>query len=278
MTLRARSLPSFQESGASTGHVNVVNNRLSSAPVGTCVLLLLAFAHVTVAEDADVHDLQENLPVRVTDAFASSGPQVQARTLLSGERPSGFQAQLEPQVQWGFAPGWHVQTAAVMVTSSPEENTNSGDVQVLLFRQLNQLNGRRPVVAISVGADIPSGIDSAGLDARVRGIVTQPLGGAAQHRLHGNFEWLRNSERQEGERANAWLATAGYSRLLGPRGVIILDAARLQDRAVDEVMNLAEAGIRLRMSHRLVVSSGIGIGLGPNSPRVQFTFGVEQSF
>jgi hypothetical protein len=122
MALRARLLSSFPGRGASTGQLTAANNCLLSAPVGTCVLLLFAFAHVTVAEDADVHDLQENLPVRVTDAFASSGPQVQARTLLSGERPRGFQAQLEPQVQWGFAPRWHVQAAAVIVTSSRGEH------------------------------------------------------------------------------------------------------------------------------------------------------------
>jgi hypothetical protein len=225
-----------------------VNDRLLGAGIALPVFLLFTLTHSVVAQQADVHDLQENLPVRVTDAFASSGPQVQARTLVSRERPAGVQAQLEPQVQWGFAPSWHVQAAAVMLTSSREENTNSGDVQVLVFRQLNRSTGRRPVAAVSVGADIPSGIDSAGLDARVRGMVTQPLGGAPQHRLHGNFEWLRNAGKRESQRANAWLATAGYSRLLGSRCVMIIDAARMQERAVDEVINLAEAGIRGRIS------------------------------
>ena len=50
---------------------------------------------------------------------------------------------------------------------------------------------------------MPSGIDSAGLDARVRGIVTQPLGGESDQRLHGNFEWLRNAKKRPEERTNA---------------------------------------------------------------------------
>jgi hypothetical protein len=256
--------------------VNIFKIRLRRFAAHAAVFV--ACASGVRAQDGDVHDLQENLPVRVTDAIASSGPQVQARTLLSRQRPDGFQAQLEPQLQWGFARGWHVQTAAVMLTSSREENTNSGDVQILVFRQLNQVEGRRPVFGVSIGADVPSGIESAGLDTRLRGIVTQPLGGANQHRLHGNFEWLRNAGRREDERKNAWLATAGYSRLLGRNLVMIVDAARLEERALDEVINLAEAGVRGRITKSLVVSGGVGVGFGPTSPKLQFTFGFEQSF
>ena len=230
------------------------------------------------AQDGDVHDLQENLPVRVTDALASSGPQAQARTLITRQRPAGTQVEVEPQLQWGFAPRWHVQTAAVLLTSSREEDTNSGDVQVILFHQLNEARGRGPVFAVSGGIDVPSGVDSAGVDTRLRGIVTQKFGGVSQQRLHFNGEYLRNARKRMDERANAWLATAGYSRLLKRDLVLIVDAARLQQRALDETMNLAEAGVRGRVGRKVVLSGGVGVGLGPNAPKVQFTFGVEQAF
>ena len=60
--------------------------------------------------------------------------------------------------------------------------------------------------------------------------------------------------------------------------VFIVDVARMQERAQDAVVNLTEAGVRRRVSKGILMSGGVGVGLGPNSPKVQFTFGVEQSF
>jgi hypothetical protein len=234
---------------------------------------------ISLAQDeGDVHDLQENLPVRVTDAIASSGIQVQARILTSRERPGGTEAEVEPQVQWGFARRTHVQMAGVMIASSREESTNSGDLGLVLFHQLNEARAKWPVFAVSAGFDAPTGIDSAGLDTRVRGIVTQMLDADSRHRIHVNYEWLRNAGKREDERTNAWLATAGYSCAATRNVVVIFDAARLQQRALDEVVNLVEAGVRGRAMRNLVISGGVSVGLGPNSPKAQFTVGLERSF
>lgn len=243
------------------------------------MLAFLAMVIRCAAQDGDVHDLQENLPVRVTDAIASQGPQVQARTLVTRSREGSTQIEVEPQLQWGFAPKWHVQVASVMLASTREANTNSGDIQILLFRQINRETGALPMFAVSAGIDAPTGIDSAGLDTRFRGILSKTVSrGPAQHRLHFNGEWLRNAAQRDDERAHAWLATAGYSRLLGRNSVLILDLARAQERAKDDTLTLAEAGFRGRVARQTVLSIGVGVGLGPASPKAQFTFGVEQSF
>lgn len=127
--------------------------------------------------------------------------------------------------------------------------------------------------------DAPSGIDSAGLDTRVRGIVTRTLAtGPAQHRLHWNIQWLRNVGRREGERSHGYLTAFGYSRVIRRKLVLMVDVAREQQRARDEVANVAEAGVRGRVSPGLILSLGAGVGLGPNAPKVQFVFGLEQSF
>jgi hypothetical protein len=247
-------------------------------PVAVVGLVLL-WSLSGLAQDGDVHDLQENLPVRVTDALASSGPQIQARLLTTRERTAGTEAEFEPQIQWGFASRWHVQLSGVMIASSREQNTNSGDLELLLFHQINKPRGNLPILAASAAVDTPTGIDSAGLDTRLRGIITQNIGSSgAQHRVHANVEWLHNAGRRDDERANAWLGTAGYSRLLGRNSVLIIDAARLQQRAVNETINLLEAGVRGRVRQKIVISGGFGVGLGPHSPSVQFTIGIEQSF
>jgi hypothetical protein len=53
---------------------------------------------------------------------------------------------------------------------------------------------------------------------------------------------------------------------------------REQQRRSGEDVNLAEVGVRRKVATKVIVSLGAAVGVGPQSPRVQLSFGLEQSF
>jgi hypothetical protein len=121
-----------------------------------------------------LHDLQEELPTRLEDAIASEGVQVQALTRYRRTRDDRHLFDLEPTVQWGWRAGTYLQVSSVLV-AGPGERSNSGDVQVLALHQLNK-EGRAPAFAVSICADAPTGRESAGVDTRLKGIMTKDAG------------------------------------------------------------------------------------------------------
>ncbi len=123
--------------------------RLCRKFLGSLIFLAgLSLPHSAIAQDADASDLTEGQPLHLDDAEAGHGAQVQGTFRYSRTYEDEDQYYVSPQLQVGIGQYWHYQIA-VPVLAGPADRTTSGDIQFLLFRQLNTEQRGWPAFAIA---------------------------------------------------------------------------------------------------------------------------------
>jgi hypothetical protein len=217
------------------------------------------------------------MPTGLRDARAASGFTIQGGVGYRRDAQKNDTFGVAPQIQYGRS-NWHAEIT-YLLTAGEGDRRNAGDIHVLLFHQLNGENGRLPTFAVLAGADIPTGIKSAGLDTRLLANASKTIGsGAAGHRVHLNAGWFHNAGRRSDERSSRYRIAAGYSRKLGPSAMVIADYFRQQQRERGEDVSLLELGFRIRVARNTVFAIGAGAGLRSPAARLQAVIGLEQSF
>jgi len=230
-----------------------------------------------MAQDAEVANLTEGQPLHLDDAEAGHGAQVQGSLRYTRTDDNQDQYYLSPQLQVGFGQYWHYQIA-VPTMAGAADRTTSGDVQFLLFRQLNTEQGQRPAFAVAGEATLPSGVHSAGLDTRLKGIMSKSIGSApGRDRIHLNADWYHNAGRHPDERSHYYGAVLGYSHAWGQSTALILDFWRQQQRQIGQTYNLAELGVRRKVSDKAVASFAGSAGIAQQSPKFRFAISLEYS-
>lgn len=231
--------------------------------------------HLATAQGANAANLTEGQPLHLEDAEAAHGAQVQSSFRYSRTYQSQSQYYISPQWQQGLGQYWHYQIS-VQTLAGPADRTTSGDVQLLLFRQLNVERGKLPAFAVAGEATVPSGIGSAGLDTRLKVILSKSLGAIpGRDRFHMNGDWYHNAGKHLDERSHYYGAAIGYTHAWDRRTALIIDFWRQQQRQIGETYNLAEAGLRRRVSEKAVVSIAGSAGIGQQSPKFRISFSVE---
>lgn len=244
-----------------------------SALLGVFVALFPAFA-------ADHNNLEENLPVRVEDAYtlAKGARELQVGGRYQRIRGSGDQYVAIPRFEYGFARNWQV-TLASSLLAGPADRKGSGDTELEVLHNFNTEGLILPAFALSGRADFPSGIDSNGVDTRVKFITTKTLGNSYfLHRVHVNAEYLHNAGRLDGERSDRYAVVAGYQARLSTSNMLIADILREQQIDKGIVYNIAEVGLRHQFTPQTVFGLGVGTGFGPDSPRFRVTVSLQHDF
>jgi hypothetical protein len=90
------------------------------------------------------------------------------------------------------------------------------------------------------------------------------------NRLHLNLELTHNAPREE-ERSTRYAAVPGYSTRLGPDTIFVADSVREQERKYGENANVAEIGFRRQPTPLLILSFGVGAGIGAELPKFRAT-------
>jgi hypothetical protein len=123
---------------------------------------------------------------------------------------------------------------------------------------------------------VPSGIGSAGLDTRLKAIMSKSFGAVpGPNRFHVNGDWYHNAGRHSDERSQYYGAAIGYTHAWDRSTALIIDVWRQQQRQIGQTYNLAEAGVRRRVSEKAVVSFAGSAGIGQQSPKFRVTVAVE---
>jgi hypothetical protein len=247
-----------------------------SPATGILVLLaLFSSPRLAMAQGADAANLTEGQPLHLEDAEAARGAQVQSTFRYSRTYEHKDEYYVSPQWQPGFGQYWHYQIS-VRTLAGPADRTTSGDVQLLLFRQLNIERAHRPAFAIAGEATVPSGIGSKGLNTRLKAVMSKTVGSVpGRDRIHLNGDWYHNAERHLDERSHYYGAALGYTHAWGRSTALILDFWREQQRQIGQTCNLAEAGLRRKVSGKAVVSLAGSAGIGQQSPKFRVIFSVE---
>jgi len=244
---------------------------------------LLSFAlsfGLQTAQAADHFNLEEGLPVEVEDAYPIPYHGRELQGIFRYDRADDGKNifLIEPRLEYGFAPNWQGRIAVPFEFGSAVED-GIGDVGLEVFYNFNTESLSLPAFAVSVGVDLPTGRDSAGIDPTIKFIATQTLGtGENLDRLHLNLSYRYNDQRQANERSHGFGAVLGYSRRLNSETILVGDLVYEQEKEDGQDALLAELGIRYQRSPLDVLSIGAGVGLTGNAPDFRLTFGIQRSF
>lgn len=125
---------------------------------------------------------------------------------------------------------------------------------------------------------MPTGVRSAGLDTRLKGILSKTIGSVpGSDRVHLNGDWYHNAGRRPDERSHYYGVVLGYSHAWDKRMALIIDFWRQQQQQIGETYNMAEVGIRRKVSDKAVVSFAGSTGIAQQSPKFRLAVSLEYS-
>ncbi len=228
---------------------------------------------------ADHLNLEEGIPIEVEDAYPVPYKGRELQGIFRYERNNGEDLFIiEPRIEYGFAPNWQGRIAVPFEFGSDIDD-GIGDVGVEVFYNFNAEDLSTPAFAVSVGADFPTGEDSAGIDPTVRFIATKTLGtGANLDRLHLNLSYSYNDQSGNDERDHRFGAVLGYSRRLNSETMLLTDVVYEQEEEKGKEALLVELGVRYQLTPLSVLAIGAGAGINKDAPDFRITGGFQYSF
>ena len=139
----------------------------------------------------------------------------------------------------------------------------SGDLHLSLFYNFNTETLNLLALAVRVEADLPTGVNSKGVDTQFTGILTRSFG---RLRVHLNAGYTILGSPQGQERPSAYRAVAAVSYPLGYptsfRDTLIASVYTHQSDLRGQRNNTGvEVGIRHQLTSRFVLDAGLGTEL-----------------
>lgn len=249
--------------------------------------LILLISAETAQAQSDFMNLENNFGVRLEDAYATAYRNREAQTYVRYERDAKGRntTLLVPALEIG--PFRNTQfSVAVPVRVGNGDRTGTGNIEVSGLYNFNTEGLYLPAIALAAQADIPTGLESSGLDYTLRFAATKTITRMRPTRIHANVRYTRNAQpstQLEGselmtERAERWVGIVGISTRLTPQTLIVVDFIREQFRLVGEMGNSVELGFRRQMTPRLVMSLGGTAGLGEQAPPFRANIAIQQAF
>jgi hypothetical protein len=248
--------------------------------------LALFMAVAPAASAIDHKNLDEGRPLRLDDAYsiATGELAVEAGAGFALERRGPARGVLPVEALYGALPNLQLGLGTTLLTDPHEvhEQTKSGDLRVSGLYNFNQETLTLPAFGLKLELNLPTGVDSAGVDVEVKGIVTRSIQRLSLH-LNAGYTFLSGTTNDE--RDGRYEVTLGASYPVGApqytRTTLVGDLFTEQgDRRGGSNVFGAEVGFRHQLTQRLVVDAGIGSELaGPADRSSLFvTTGVSVGF
>lgn len=240
------------------------------------VLIALALCGLP-ATAADHGNLEEGLPAQVEDAYPTAyrNREIQFVTRYQHNDDGTDEVLFRPVFEYGIWRNTQIAVESDFLTGNADR-TGCGDVSVHALYNFNTESLAWPAFAIDAGITAPSGRDSEGVDSSAKLILTKTLFGL--HKMHFNFVWHNNDEPEDDERSDRYAAIFGYSMPLNADTILVADYVREEQREEDMDSNIVELGVRYKFNPRTVLATGLGFGIGEESPDVRAMFGLQYSF
>jgi hypothetical protein len=248
-------------------------------------LILLSVSFLATPMDlavyaADHYNLEENLPTQLEDSLPTAFRNREIQTRFKYEHTDDGNERLiaAPVLEVGILPNTELEYEVPFQMGDAEDKGLS-DMSLGLLYNFNQETRFIPSVALAGKGIFATSDDNEGFDSEVKAIVSKTIPYTSVfQRIHVNGAWLHNSENNSQERDNRYKIVAGFDRRLGPDAIVILDYVREQQEEKDKDANLIETGMRYQFNPLTVVSAGISVGVGEESPDVGFTVNIQRSF
>jgi hypothetical protein len=168
----------------------------------------------------------------------------------------------QPQIIYGAFENTQIEIQGDLFTepSSLVGPNKSGDLHLGVLYNFNTETLALPAFAIRAEADLPTGVNSRGVDTQMTGILTRSFG---RLRVHLNAGYTFVGSAQGMERNGQYRVIAAVSYPIGYphrfRETLILDMYTRQSDLIGQRNNTGiEIGIRHQLSSRVVLDGGVG--------------------
>lgn len=234
------------------------------APTGPTAALVALLLPAAAAFAVDHTNLDSGRPLRVEDAYPVAAGEfaLEFGAGFAVERDRADRIFGTGELLYGALPNLQLGLGGFASTQPDdiEEDTKSGDLQLSGLYNFNQETMTLPAIAAKVTLNVPTGVDSSGLDAEFKAIFTKSIDAVSLH-LNLAYEFLSGTS--DGERDGRYEMALGASIPIGaPRSTrtTLLADIFLEEGARDgdaETLG-AEVGVRFQATSRIVVDAGIG--------------------
>lgn len=225
-------------------------------------MVLLVWPSVGQALDHD--NLDPNRPIGMEDAYPIPKGEIglEGGVRFNDRRTDRTRVTFQPQIIYGAFDNTQIEIQSDVLT---EPDTvvgpnKSGDLHLGVLYNFNAETVRLPALAVRVEADLPTGVNSRGVDTQVTGILTRSFG---RLRTHLNVGYTVLGSPQGSERSGAYRAVAAVSYPLGYplrfRETVIASVYTRQSDLQGQRNNTGvEVGLRHQWSSRIVLDAGVG--------------------
>lgn len=212
----------------------------------------------------DHDNLDPNRPIAMEDAYAIPKGEIglEGGVRFNDRREGRTRVTFQPQIIYGAFNNTQIEIQGDLFT---DPNTlvganKSGDLHLGMLYNFNTETVNVPALAVRVEADLPTGVNSKGVDTQMTGILTRSFGRLRAH-LNAGYTVLGSPQGQE--RPGAYRAVAAVSYPLGyPTSFLDTLIANLYTRQSDlrgqPNHTGVEVGLRHQLTSRLVIDAGLG--------------------
>lgn len=258
---------------------------LSHIGAGLALLTVLSLPPQT-ALALDHDNLDPNRPIGMEDAYAIPKGEIglEGGVRFNDRREGRTRVTFQPQIIYGAFDNMQIEMQGDLMT---EPNTlvgsaKSGDLHVGALYNFNTETLALPAFAARVEVDLPTGLNSKGVDTQFTGILTRSFG---RLRVHVNAGYTVLGSPQGQERPGAYRAVVAASYPLGYpssfRDTLIASVYTRQSDLRDQRNHTGvELGLRHQLTSRIVLDGGLGTEfLGPTDRAALLgTVGVSVGF
>lgn len=245
---------------------------------------LLLMPLPVIALDHD--NLDPNRPIGMEDAYAIPKGEIgmEGGVRFNDRREGRTRVTFQPQIIYGAFENTQIEIQGDLM-SDPHTlvgAAKSGDLHLGVLYNFNTETISLPAFAARVEVDLPTGVNSKGVDTQMTGILTRSFG---RLRVHLNAGYTVLGSPQGQERPGAYRAVAAVSYPLGYptsfRDTLIASLyTRESDLRGQRNHSGVEIGLRHQLSSRLVLDGGLGTEFAGPSDRAALlgTIGLSVGF
>lgn len=240
-----------------------------------CVLAALVLVPVS-AVAIDHKNLDEGRPLRLEDAYAISTGEVavEAGAGFTLRRRGTDRGVFPVELLYGALPNFQVGVGTTLSTDPREidEPAKSGDLRIGALYNLNQETLVMPAFGVKLEVELPTGVNSKGVDVEAKAIVTKSF---ERLSVHFNAGYLFLTDSGRGERDGRYELVVGASYPVGAprftRVTLLADIFTEQSthRGESSVVG-TELGIRYQVTPSIVWDVGVGTEFAGPADRSPF--------
>jgi hypothetical protein len=227
------------------------------------MLAALMLAPPSVAA-IDHKNLDEGRPLRVEDAYAISTGEIalEAGAGFTLRRRGADRGFFPVELLYGVLPNLQIGVGTTLSTDPREidEPTKSGDLRLGALYNFNQETLVMPAFGVKLEVELPTGVESKGVDVEVKGIVTKSF---ERLSVHFNAAYLFLTDGGRGQRDGRYELVLGASYPVGApkftRATLVADIFTEQSthRGESNVVG-TELGLRYQLTPSVVWDVGVG--------------------